>query len=144
MTDRRSGGCLCGAVRFQAAVQQHEFSACHCDACRRWGSGPFMAVNASDVAFEDDDALRRHRSSDWAERGFCGTCGSNLFYRLVNQGDAAGYEISVGAFDDQSGLKMTGEIFTDRNPGAYALAGPLTKMTEAECLAQFAPKPEDV
>ena len=136
--DRRSGGCLCGAVRFDATVEQHEFSACNCDACRRWGSAPFMAVNASDVVFEDDRSLRRHRSSDWAERGFCSTCGSSLFFRLVNQGAAAGYEISVGAFDDQSGLKMTGEIFVDRAPGVYAFAGISTRLTEAECLARFA------
>lgn len=141
--DRRSGGCMCGAVRFHANVEQHEFSACHCDMCRRWGSGPFFAVSASNVVFDNDAALRRHQASKWAERGFCGTCGSNLFYRLVNQGDAAGYQISVGALDDQSGLKLTGEIFADRNPGVYALAGPLTRMTEAECLARYASVPEE-
>ena len=101
-----------------------------------------MAVNASEVGFEDETSLRRHRSSDWAERGFCATCGSNLFYRLVHQGDAAGYQISVGALDDPTGLKMTGEIFVDRNRGAYAFAGPLTKMTEAECLALYAAAPD--
>jgi hypothetical protein len=142
--DRRSGGCLCGAARFHGTVEQHEFSACHCDMCRRWGSGPFFAVNASNVVFDDETSVSRHRTSGWAERGFCTTCGSNLFYRLVNQGDAAGYEISVGALDDQSGLKLIGEIFVDRNPGVYALAGSLTRMTEAECLARYAPKPEDV
>ncbi|MFT4793353.1 MAG: hypothetical protein ACJAVR_003130 [Paracoccaceae bacterium] len=141
--DRRSGGCLCGAVRFHATVEQHDFSACHCDACRRWGSGPFFAVAAADVVFEDDASLRRHRSSDWAERGFCATCGSSVFYRLVNQSDAAEYQMSVGALDDQSGLKLTQEVFVDRNRGAYAFAGPLTQLTQAECFARYAPKTED-
>jgi hypothetical protein len=100
-------------------------------------------VNTSNVVFDNDAALRRHRSSDWAERGFCATCGSNLFFRLPNQGAEAGYEMSVGAFDDQSGLRLTGEIFVDRNPGVYALAGPLTRMTEAECFARYASVPEE-
>jgi hypothetical protein len=136
--DRRTGGCLCGAVRFSATVTQADFAVCHCDMCRRWGSGPFFALSAKDVAFEDPGAVRRHRSSPWAERGFCGVCGSSLFFRLVNGGGDAGYELSVGTLDDQSGLRVTGEIFTDRNPGAYALAGPLTALTEAESIARFA------
>lgn len=132
-SDFREGGCLCGAVRFRADVRQHRFNACSCDACRRWGTGPFMAVSCASVAFEGE--VTRYRSSDWAERGFCAACGGHLFFRPVPDG---AYEISVGALDDQSGLTVTGEIFCDRNVGVYALAGLDSRMTEEECRARWA------
>lgn len=132
--DIREGGCLCGAVRFRATLQQHDFNACSCDTCRRWGTGPFMAVNCADVAFEGEPS--RFRSSDWAERGFCAACGTNLFYRVLSSPETS-FEISVGALDDQSGLRVTGEIFCDNNPGVYAFAGLQSRLTEAESLARF-------
>lgn len=131
--DIREGGCLCGAVRFRADVRQHDFNACSCDACRRWGAGPFMAVSCADAEFTG--TVTRYRSSDWAERGFCAACGGHLFFRVLPDG---AYEISVGALDDQSGLTVTGEIFCDRNPGTYAFAGLTTRMSEEECLARWA------
>ena len=133
-SDIRQGGCLCGAVRFTADVRQHEFNACSCDACRRWGAGPYLAVECRDVTFTG--AVTRFRSSDWAERGFCAACGGHLFFRVLSAPEGA-HEISVGALDDQSGLRVTGEIFCDRNPGTYAFAGLARRMTEAECLARW-------
>ena len=66
--DIRTGGCLCGAVRYRAKIVQHDFNACSCDSCRKWGSGPYMAVHAEAVAWEAGEPAR-FRSSDWAERG---------------------------------------------------------------------------
>lgn len=137
--DIREGGCLCGAVRFRADVRQHAFNACSCASCRRWGTGPFMAVHCVDVAFEGEPV--RFRSSDWAERGFCAACGSNLFYRVLSWEETE-FDLSVGALDDQSGLAVTGEIFCDNNPGIYALSGLSSQLNEEESLARFATKGE--
>lgn len=131
------GQCLCGAVRFSAEVEDTSHSACHCGMCRRWSGGsPFFAVRTTSVAFEGEEHIGRYASSSWAERGFCRTCGTVLFYYLV---PAAKYMMSAGAFADQASFQLALEIFVDRKPMGYALAGDHPRWTEAETFAKLAP-----
>jgi len=132
-----TGRCLCGAVRFEADGVPHEVGACHCDMCRRWTGGPNFAVEAEAVRFEGAQNIGRYCSSAWAERGFCKVCGANLFYRLIDTGR---YFLATGTFDDQSGFKMTTEVFIDEKPGYYTFADETSKMTGAEVFAKYAPK----
>ncbi len=129
------GKCMCGAVKFTATAKKPSVVACHCDMCRRWSAGPFMALNCQTVTFESEDSIGRIRSSDWAERGFCTQCGSNLFYRLVDSGE---YQIAAGLIDDQSMLRMSLQVFTDEKPDFYAFANETKMMTGEEVIALFA------
>ncbi len=133
MTER-SGGCLCGAVRFTAEVGE-EFTACHCDMCRRWGGGPGMGIHGHAVHFEGAENIARYRSSDWAERGFCRICGSSLFYKMFEDEK---YELILGALDDQEGLVMTRQIYIDQKPGHYEFANKTSTLTGAEVWALYA------
>jgi hypothetical protein len=128
------GGCLCGAVRFTAAKVRTEFDACHCGMCRRWAGSPMFAVAVEGVQFEGEEHLSAYESSEWASRGFCNRCGSNIFYYLK---PADRYYLAVGAFDDAAAFRLTGEIYIDHKPPGYDFAGDLPKQTEAEFLAQF-------
>lgn len=130
-----SGGCLCGKVRFMAEDVEHDFDTCHCGMCRKWCSSPFFTSMVGSVTFENDEFLRIYDSSQWAERGFCSNCGSNLFYRLKS-GECM---ISVGAFDDQAPFKLMREVCIDLKPEGYDFAGERTRLTEAELYALFAP-----
>ena len=132
--DSLTGGCLCGAVRFEAHRVETAFHACHCGMCRRWGGGPFLGVDAASIDFSDESRLRRFDSSEWASRGFCGDCGSNLFY-YVKAEDR--YSMCAGAFDDPSVFELVREIFIDHKPPGYAFAGDRPRMTEAEVLARY-------
>jgi len=133
--DKRTGGCLCGAVRFTATPSDGEFGICHCGMCRRWSAGPFFAMDCSTtVQIEDPSKLGVYRSSEWAERCFCNVCGSVLFYRLVGKDT---HFVSVEAFDDRSGLSLTNEIFIDEKPSYYDFANATEKMTGAEVFAAF-------
>lgn len=125
-----SGKCLCGAVRFTVDSMKPR----HCGMCRRWSGGPLLAVSVSGVEFEGDDDITVYDSSDWAQRGFCRICGTNLFYRLKETGD---YGICAGAFDDAPDLKLTGELFIDNKPDGYDFAGDHPRLTEAETIAKF-------
>ena len=144
----RAGRCLCGAVRFTAMVGDTRFGGCHCTMCQRWGGGPLLAVTvrAEDLRWQGWEHVATFQSSDWAERGWCARCGSNLFYHVTaREGDTSGgaegdYEMAVGLFDDTSGFELVREIFVDRKPGAYAFAGDHRRLTEAETLALFAPE----
>ena len=133
---RRSGGCLCGAVRFSAAPQGHDIGCCHCSMCRRWTAGPFLVIDCGNtVQFDDAANVGTYRSSDWAERGFCKRCGTPLFYRLVGH-DL--YFMSAEAFDERDDFAFTSEIFIDEKPPYYAFANATKKMTGAEVFAVFA------
>jgi hypothetical protein len=137
---KQTGRCLCGKVTFTIGEPASEVGACHCGMCRRWAGGASFALHCKGpVAFEGKEHIVRYRSSDWAERGFCGSCGSNLFYHLLG---ADQYMMSPCALDDQSGLKLTSQIFIDEKPGWYAFANETVEMTGAEVFALYAPKDE--
>ena len=135
-TNELVGQCLCGAVRLRALPEALHADACHCGMCRRWGGGPVMTINCgANVTVEQGEAaLRRFDSSAWAQRGFCGDCGSHLFYRLKAQ-DL--YFVPAGLFGPIEGLEFTTEIFIDSKPPWYAFANPTRKMTEADVVAAF-------
>ena len=130
-----SGGCLCGAVRFDASDVETEHMACHCEMCRRWNGSPNMAAKVGDINFQGEENIATYTSSEWAKRGFCKTCGSNLFYLLKPTGD---YYVSTGSFDDSTPFRLVREVFIDRKPDGYAFAGDLPGVTEAQVMEMFA------
>jgi hypothetical protein len=85
--------------------------ACHCTQCRR-SSGHYSAYTSTDAAhltLSVDRGLRWYRSSAEAERGFCGLCGSNLFWRLV--ANPQQISIAAGTLDGATGLRVDRHIF---------------------------------
>lgn len=107
-----TGGCLCGAVRFTARLVADDLQACHCGQCRRW-SGYVWAGISAQLSIGRGDGLRWFRSSDHARRGFCGQCGSSLFWQ---QDGASVTEIAAGAFDHPDALRLVGHIHTAGRP----------------------------
>lgn len=83
--DTIEGGCLCGEVRFRAALPSKWVAHCHCTLCRRAHGAAFVTwvgMDASRCTIDDPRSrLRWHASSPGAERGFCSHCGSMLFFR---------------------------------------------------------------
>jgi hypothetical protein len=75
------GGCLCGAVRYSLATLPGDIAHCHCRICRRASGAPFVtwATVARDDLFVAGE-VRWFRSSTLARRGFCPTCGTQLFF----------------------------------------------------------------
>ena len=135
----RTGGCMCGAVRFTATEVPDTFGACHCEMCRRWAGSAFLGVSVpvSSVTWPGEPHIRTLQSSDWAERAWCQRCGTGLYYHVTDGPHSANYEIPIGILDDASGLDFASEIFIDHKPAAYAFAGDRTRLTRAETLARF-------
>lgn len=127
---------MCGQVTYQATVGER-VSVCYCKMCQRWASGVFMGVETQEFAVTGGkQSLGIVASSDWAERGFCRDCGSNLYYRATE----AGYlSVAFGSLDDTSGLSPRIQFYTDKRPDGFQLAAKTKEMTEAECMAFFAP-----
>ncbi len=128
------GKCLCGSIEVLAPDHQ-EAGLCHCSMCRRWSGGPMFAVHCgTDVQFSGA-APATFRSSDRAERGFCPSCGTHLFYHLLPSNE---YMLPAGLFQDQE-FHLASEIFIDEKPAYYELKNDTHKMTGQEVFEQFAP-----
>ena len=116
----RTGGCLCGAVRYEVHGPLRAVVMCHCTQCRRM-TGHIMAATAArhrDFRLLSEEGLRWYTSSEEARRGFCMLCGSTLFW----QGAARDYlSIAAGSLDDSSGLRIACHIFTADKGGYYEI-----------------------
>jgi hypothetical protein len=76
-----TGGCRCGAVRFQASAGPHHISYCHCEDCRKATGAPvsaFVGFMVGEVALEGD-ALNLHENGP-VTRSFCSVCGTPIAY----------------------------------------------------------------
>lgn len=130
----QSATCLCGKVCIQVKEIQHEVGACHCSMCRKWGSGPLLTIEAgttSDIIIHNEQFVSRYQSSEWAERGFCSHCGSNLFYHLL---PTDSYSIPIDLFDNQENSKLSLEVYYDQKPSYYDFANKTKKLTETDIL----------
>ena len=136
-----SGACICGKVSYKATLKTSA-GACHCGMCRQWSGGPYMAVHATGKpAFNGEEHIGIYSSSQWAERGFCKNCGSNLFYHLLPRpGLPDGeYMLSAGAIADQSQLNFDNEVYVEQAPGWYRFTEEenRTRLTEADIMAMY-------
>jgi hypothetical protein len=105
------GGCMCGAVRYEAEGPLREVSVCHCAQCRKWHGGvpAYTATARSKFKFtKGAEQVAWYDSSSFAKRGFCRTCGSSLFWQ---GNDRPHISIAAGSLDGKTGLKTVRHIY---------------------------------
>ncbi len=136
----KTGGCMCGAVRFSARNVPTHFGACHCEMCRRWTGMALVAASVphAGIDWQGEAHIRTLQSSAWAERAWCQRCGTGLFYHVTMDGPmSTNYEIPVGLFDDTVGMEMTSEIYIDHGVPGLHFEGKHERLTRAETLKKF-------
>lgn len=102
-----TGGCGCGAVRFEVGAPLVSARYCHCTRCQR-RSGTAASANAlpepgSLHLLSGEDALRAWKPEAGWEKWFCVECGSALFSRDPEAPDQM--SIRLGAFDADPGIR---------------------------------------
>ena len=121
----KTGGCLCGVVRFVARDVPASFGICHCEMCRRW-TGVALAevsVKTEDVTWTGDEHIAIRDTSDHAERAWCRECGTGLWFRQTKEDKWFGStDLPLGLFDDPNGFTLSHEIFVDHAPDGLRLA----------------------
>ena len=109
MSPALTGGCGCGAVRFEIAEPLVSARYCHCTRCqRRTGtaaSASAAVVPGSFRVVEGEDRLRAWKPEDGHEKWFCGDCGSALY--TVNPADRSQLGVRLGAIDGDPGVRPT-------------------------------------
>jgi len=132
-----SGHCLCGAVTVSFEPLKDGLGACHCEMCRRWTGSAFLEIDAKPGSLIYDGPVKSYASSDWAERAWCDSCGSTLWYHLTLP-EHDYYSLSAGLVENAGGLPLKTEIYIDVKPDGYAFAGDHEIKTKAEVEAGFA------
>jgi hypothetical protein len=134
VTDKRTtGGCLCGAVRYEARGEPTFMGHCYCGDCRKAsGSGfiPFMSFAATAVSFSGETRIFACKAANGGEavRNSCPVCGGLVFGGIVGQDTS--HTIYAGSLDDPSVFHPTIAIFNRSRP-AWAMIPPGLAVFEA-------------
>lgn len=120
-----TGSCLCGSVSFEINGPLRPVVACHCGQCRKSTGHHVAATSAKrgDVVIKGD--VKWYVSSEKARRGFCPSCGSNLFW----DGPGENLSILAGCLDGPTGLNLIGHIFCADKGDYYEIADGLPQAT---------------
>jgi len=109
-----TGGCLCGAIRYEVRGAPLQVNHCHCVQCQRmsgaammtWATWPHAALRMLQGKFADFE------SSPGVMRSFCARCGSSLFWRRIAHGrDGEEIDVAAGTLEEPSGLAPAEHIF---------------------------------
>ncbi len=92
--------------------------------------------------FSNRDSISTLKTSAWAERAFCQSCGSGLWCRLSEGPNAARLGIALGLFDDTTGMLLEQEYYVDRKNSTHTFPADRIQLTEAELMALYAPQPQ--
>jgi hypothetical protein len=110
----KTGGCLCGKVRYEIEGEPMFTALCHCTNCQKQGGAAFsvnvlvkdaqLKINGDLKTFED-----KGDSGNKVYRRFCDTCGSPIISELgASPGMIA---VKAGTLDDTSGLKPAAQVY---------------------------------
>ncbi len=109
-----AGGCICGAIRYEASEPPREAGTCHCHICQQFSGSAYWAFAGFSVsAFRFTKGEPKiYKSSPIAERGFCRNCGSSMIVRYLEQmgGDAKSgpgqYWVGIGTLDHPEAVSL--------------------------------------
>ena len=115
MAELRTGGCLCGAIRYESSGEPVFALQCHCRDCQRQSGSAFVAavrVPSAEFRITKGAPKRYVAKSDSGNeitRAFCADCGSPLYVQVSTRLDLVG--IRVASFDDPGWFRPEADIF---------------------------------
>ena len=130
MPDEVSGGCMCGAKRYRARIDDDDAYLCHCRMCQRWSGNISIALKGmrkDAVTWETPPDY--YVSSPIAHRGFCATCGTALTFEFP---DSATMDLTVGSFDDPSRFRPRHHYAAESLHEAWLDTGDLKRIRTEE------------
>jgi len=135
-----SGGCLCGAIRFEVSRFVGPFELCHCSRCRKASGSAFAAmigVRAEDVSLlSGREEIRRYEAPvqkhpPGFRTAFCGRCGSPM---PGFEAEDDRFEIPAGLLDDDPSLRPDRHIFVECGSAWYEIGDDLPQLTKGDVI----------
>jgi hypothetical protein len=128
--DRVSGGCLCGAVRYEINDKLRGIVNCHCSKCRKFHGnyGAYTSIKYTSLTLMEQRGLKWYQSitdeTPNVYRGFCTECGSSLFWHPRDQERIA---VAAGSLDDPIKLETIGHVWISQLGDYYKINDGLPK-----------------
>jgi hypothetical protein len=115
----RTGGCHCGAVRFEAELETGaEAQACNCSICAKLGYVHLILPESRFRLMQGEEALTHYTfNTGVAEHLFCKVCGVKSFYRPRSNPD--GWSVNLRCLDEPEALHANIAAFDGRNWEAH-------------------------
>ncbi len=135
-----TGGCLCGAVRFEIDGAIGPITCCHCSRCRRASGSAFAAAASVDAdcfhVVAGTDLLCEYESSPQNHRVSCARCGSQLYsqdehFPIVR--------VRVGALDDDPGSGVAAHFMMSSKAPWFDVADGVEQFAELAPISYFLP-----
>ncbi len=113
MAAERTGGCMCGAVRYRLASEPFDTGWCHCRLCQLASGSPglaFATVPRADYVVEQGaDRIGSFASTSFGSRQFCTRCGTPLTMIVNHQPDTL--DFTVPTLDEPADVAPGFHIF---------------------------------
>ncbi|MDB6162594.1 MAG: hypothetical protein JWL98_26 [Xanthomonadaceae bacterium] len=121
MSTSTNGGCLCGAVRYQATADTLARTLCHCRSCRLASGGPSLAwaVFPSDAFSFTTGTPATFASSPGVTRTFCDRCGTALTWQQSSRMESI--DVTTATLDNPDAFAPTREIWVEHKLAWEAL-----------------------
>ncbi len=113
-TKALTGGCLCGAIRYEVSAAPIMMASCHCRDCQKaTGAAYFPALAVPSAALRVQGEPRTFAveadSGNQVTRAFCGLCGSTLWGWSSANPD--GRNISAATLDEPERFTPMAHVF---------------------------------
>jgi hypothetical protein len=111
-----TGGCHCGAIRYEAEVDPATAGICHCTDCQILSGTAFrLSIRAAPGSFRIVAGTPRvytktAESGTLRDQAFCDTCGSPI-YAATPGPEPRIYSIRAGTIDQRQQLRPAGQIW---------------------------------
>ena len=129
-----TGGCMCGAVRYEAVVEPFWVGHCHCNSCRRHTGAPvatLVGFKQAQIRFTKGER-RIYNSSPGVGRAFCGDCGSTLTWEGVWGEFGSLVNVHISTLDDPSAFVPQNHLFHEYRIGWFDVADALPRYAAAD------------
>lgn len=127
-----TGGCTCGAIRFQIEEPPYDTGWCHCRTCQHTsGSVGMIFTTAAKDAYRITQGVARlghYKSTAFGRRTFCRDCGAPLTIHVDHQPDEI--DIAVSSLDDPSAVEPGFHLFVEHAPSWLTFADALPRFAE--------------
>ncbi len=118
-----TGGCFCGAIRYECHAEPVMTFRCHCRDCQQLTGGGFLAgilipipafrLTKGQLRYHFTPSLRGGRH----KRGFCPDCGSRITGGEFEEHPSGLIGVTVGSLDDPSWFRARVDVFvSDAQP----------------------------
>lgn len=113
MTDKLTGGCFCGAVRFEVQGPERFACFCHCHSCQHAVGAPVVAwaTYLRETFHVTQGAMHICNSSPGVKRGICSACGTSISYENVDR--PGEIDLTLNSLDNPSTPTLKAHIWAE-------------------------------